>query len=351
MQIEGEDTQREEQVFKKNKRRYIALVIAAIIGIIAIFLTSLCVGNYKTSVKDVFLALFNRGDYPQVYTIVVYSRMPRLIASMFVGASLALSGFCYQSVFKNRMASPDLLGVSAGSSVGAVIAILLNAPFVIISMFSFFGGIVAVLITALIARLFKGNNFSVSLLLSGIVVTGLMNALVGIAKFVSNDAQLSSITYWLLGGFNNVKYEQLVVVCPIMLVCIVLLLMLRWKIVMLQNSDFDAISHGINVKRIRICIITLATLITALSVSISGTVGWVGLAIPNLISLLVNSDSKKAIVLSALFGSFFTMCCDLLARSLTTSEIPVGIITGAFGAIIFIIVLIIRRAQTWKTHY
>ena len=120
---------------------------------------------------------------------------------------------------------------------------------------------------------------------------------------------------------------------------------------MLQNSDFDAISHGINVKRIRICIITLATLITALSVSISGTVGWVGLAIPNLISLLVNNDSKKAIVLSALFGSFFTMCCDLLARSLTTSEIPVGIITGAFGAIIFIIVLIIRRAQTWKTHY
>lgn len=223
MQVEGADTQREEQVFKKNKRRYITLVIAAIVGVIVIFLTSLCVGNYKTSVNDVFLALFNKDDYPQIYTIVVYSRMPRLIASMLVGASLALSGFCYQSIFKNKMASPDLLGVSAGSSVGAVIAILLNASFAIISIFSFLGGIIAVLITALIARLFKGNNFSVSLLLSGIVVSGLMNALVGIAKFVSNDAQLSSITYWLLGGFNNAKYEQLVIVCPIMLVCIVIL--------------------------------------------------------------------------------------------------------------------------------
>lgn len=350
MRLENAETQREERILKKSKTRYILLVLIAIIGIISIFLVSLCVGNYKTSVSDVFLALLNKNDYPQIYTIVVYSRMPRLFASAFVGASLALSGFCYQSVFKNKMASPDLLGVSAGSSVGAVIAILLNVSFAIISLFSFIGGVIAVLATALLTKLFKGNNISVSLLLSGIVITGLMNALVGIAKFVSNDAQLSSITYWLLGGFNNVKFEQLIIVCPIMLVCIVFLLLLRWKIVMLQNSDFDAKSHGINVKRIRTCIVTLATLITALSVSISGTVGWVGLAIPNLINLLVNNDYKKAIVLSVLFGSFFTMCCDLLARSLTTSEIPVGIITGALGAIIFIVVLIIRKAQAWNTH-
>ena len=341
----------EEKHYRASKRLFLALMAIGVTLLIGTVCLSLTCGNYHTSLKDVVSAIVNSTDNSQVYRIITLSRVPRLIAALFVGAALSVAGLVYQDIFLNRMASPDLLSVSAGSSVGAVIAILLNAPFVIISTFSFFGGIVAVLITALIARLFKGNNFSVSLLLSGIVVTGLMNALVGIAKFVSNDAQLSSITYWLLGGFNNVKYEQLVVVCPIMLVCIVLLLMLRWKIVMLQNSDFDAISHGINVKRIRICIITLATLITALSVSISGTVGWVGLAIPNLISLLVNNDSKKAIVLSALFGSFFTMCCDLLARSLTTSEIPVGIITGAFGAIIFIIVLIIRRAQTWKTHY
>lgn len=342
---------KEEKAYEKSQKKYLLLILIVAIGLLAIFLTSLCVGNYRTNVKDVFLAIVSRQEYPQVYTIVVYSRLPRLVASMFVGASLAISGFCYQNIFKNKMASPDLLGVSAGASVGAVVAILLNFSFAIISLFSFFGGIFAVLATVLVAKLFKEDNFSVSLLLSGIVISGLMNALVGIAKFVSNDAQLSSITYWLLGGFNNVKYEQLAIVCPIMLVCIVLLLMLRWKIVMLQNADFDAISHGIDVKKIRIFIVVLATLVTALSVSISGTVGWVGLAIPNLINLFVNNDSKKAIVLSVLFGSLFTMCCDLLARSLTASEIPVGIITGAFGAIIFIVILIIKRVQKCTTRY
>ena len=114
---------------------------------------------------------------------------------------------------------------------------------------------------------------------------------------------------------------------------------------MLQNSDEDAQSHGINVKRVRAAVIVLSTLITALSVAISGTVGWIGLAIPNLINLLVKNDSKKTIILSVIIGSLFACVCDLLCRTLTTSEIPVGILTGIFGAVIFIVVLIVRRVQ------
>lgn len=344
MQLEESEILKEEKYYKKEKIKYVVLILLSVISILIMILVSLCNGNYNTSIDEVFKAIFS-GDNPQIYTIVVYSRLPRLLASIFVGAALAVSGFCYQSLFKNKMASPDLLGVSSGASVGAVVAILLNCSFVFISLFSFVGGIFAVIITSFVARLFKGVNFSVSLLLSGIVVTGFMNSFVGIAKFVSNDAQLSSITYWLLGGFNNVKYEQLVVVCPIIFICIILLLLLRWKIVMLQNSDNDAMSHGINVRRVRIVVVMLATLITALSVSISGTVGWIGLAIPNLMNLVVKNDSKKSMVLSVLFGSLFAMCCDLMARTLTSSEIPVGIITGVFGASIFLIVLIVRRIK------
>ena len=223
--------------------------------------------------------------------------------------------------------------------------LLERVSFAFISLFSFIGGVIAVVITAFIARLFKGVNYSISLLLSGIVVAGFMNSFVGIAKSVSNMSQLASITYWLLGGFYNARYEQLVIVCPIIFVCIVCLILLRWKIVMLQNSDEDAQSHGINVKRVRAAVIILSTLITALSVAISGTVGWIGLAIPNLINLIVKNDSKKTIILSVIVGSLFACICDLLCRTLTTSEIPVGILTGIFGAIIFIVVLIVRRVQ------
>lgn len=345
MQLESSFIQREEKYYKEEKIKYILLISFGILAILTMVIISLCVGNYKTTPLEVLNALIDRENNAQVFNIVIYSRMPRLLASLFVGASLSIAGFCYQSIFKNKMASPDLLGVSAGASAGAVVAILLNFSFAFISLFSFIGGVIAVVITAFIARLFKGVNYSISLLLSGIVVAGFMNSFVGIAKSVSNMSQLASITYWLLGGFYNARYEQLVIVCPIIFVCIVCLILLRWKIVMLQNSDEDAQSHGINVKRVRAAVIILSTLITALSVAISGTVGWIGLAIPNLINLIVKNDSKKTIILSVIIGSLFACICDLLCRTLTTSEIPVGILTGIFGAIIFIVVLIVRRVQ------
>jgi len=246
---------------KRDRRRYLLFLVIGISLIVFTFFLSMCVGNYKTSLSEVIKALFTSSGDERIYTIVVYSRLPRLIASLFVGAALAISGYCYQSIFKNRMASPDILGVSGGAGLGAVIAILLNFSFVLISFFSFIGGIISVLLTISLSKLFKQSQSSVSLLLSGIVVGGLLNSFIGFAKFVSNTSQLASITYWLLGGFNNVKYDQLYIVCPLIFICVLLLLLFKWNISMLQNNDSDAVSHGINPKVVRAMVIVLATII------------------------------------------------------------------------------------------
>lgn len=316
----------------------------------AVVLLTLCVGNYDTTAADVVKALIDPANHPQVHRIIVLSRVPRLIASAFVGMALSVSGLVYQEIFTNKMASPDILGVSSGAGCGASLAIILGLRFEMTGLFSFAGGLAAVILTMLVSRLFTGGNKSISLILSGIVIGGMMNAFLGLLKYVSNDHQLSTITFWLLGGFFNVTYSQLLVVVPFITAGTAVLYVFRWKILMLKNGDEDAQAHGISASRIRRLVILVATIITSLSICVSGTVGWIGLAIPNLVRLLTCGQNEQSMPLTIVYGMAFTTFCDLLSRTLTDSEIPVGIITGSVGALLFIIVLIVRKRND-KTGY
>ena len=277
---------------------------------------------------------------------MVYSRLPRLISAVFVGAALSVAGLTYQDIFSNRMASPDILGVSAGAGVGASISIYYGISFWLTGLFSFIGDVAAVCLTIAASRLFgKRNCGSVYLILAGIVIGGLMNSLLGLFKYLSNDSQLSSITFWLLGGFYNTKYSQLAVACPIIAVGIVILFLLRWKIVMLRSGDSDAYTHGINAGIIRKLCTAVTTIVTSTSICISGTIGWIGLANPNLVRLLIKNDGRRLMPLSIVYGILLTEICDLLARTITNTEIPVGIISGFIGATMFIFVLIVQKKE------
>lgn len=333
----------EEKVYRKNNIRFYILLLIGIVALIITIGISLTIGNYKTSIGEVIKSLINPESNPQVYNIVVYSRLPRLISSLIVGLALSISGLTYQQIFKNKMASPDVLGVSQGASVGAAFAIVLSSSFALTSFISFAGGIIAVTLTLVISRLFKGKDKSLSLILSGIVVGGLMSSTLGFIKYISNDRQLSSITFWLLGGFYNTTYDQLKIVAPIIIACSILLFALRWNINMLGHGDRDAKTHGLNSTLIRNLVIIFSTIITSLSVGISGTISWIGLAIPNLMRVVIKNDPKRLMGLTIVYGMLFTTICDLLARTLTAFEIPVGIITGCLGSFIFIVVLLIRR--------
>ena len=341
----------EEKHYRASKRWFLALMAIGVTLLIGTVCLSLTCGNYHTSLKDVVSAIMNPTENSQVYIIITLSRVPRLIAALFVGAALSVAGLVYQDIFLNRMASPDLLGVSAGAGCGASFAIIMGFGFSMVGVMSFFGGILAVTLTIVVSNLFGRTNKSIALILSGIVIAGLMNSLLGLFKYVSSDTQLATITFWLLGGFNNVTYKQLTLVVPIISAGLILLYLLRWKILMLRNGDLDAKMHGINATALRYVVIVVSTIITALSVCISGTIGWIGLAIPNLMRIFVSNDSKRLMPLTTVYGMVFTATCDLLARTLTKSEIPVGILSGALGACLFVIVLVVRRVQDGKKSY
>ena len=274
----------------------------------------------------------------------MYSRLPRLLAALSVGAALSAAGWVYQEIFTNRMASPDILGVSSGSGVGASIAIILGYGMSAIGVMAFVFGLASVLLTMTLSKVFSNNSDkTLSMILSGIVIGGLMSSILGFLKYISNDAQLATVTYWLLGGFYNVTYTELLVVLPIIGIGLFLLLLLRWKIMILKNGEIDAKIHGVNYSVMRATSIALATIVTAASVSISGTIGWIGLAIPNFIRILVRDNEKQVLPLAMIYGSAFTGLSDFFARSITGTEIPIGIITGIFGALIFIITIFVRR--------
>jgi len=337
----------ESNIYRKGQRRYWFLLVSGIVSASAVFIISLYLGNYKTTPVEALVALIHPETNPQTYKIITLSRLPRLLASVLVGAALSVAGLTYQDIFSNRMVSPDILGVSAGAGVGASISIYFGFSFLGTGFCAFVGGVLAVFLTVASSKLFgKSDRTSASLILAGIVVGGLMNSLLGLFKYISNDSQLASITFWLLGGFYNTSYRQLAVAFPLIIVGIVVLFLFRWKIVMLRLGNSDAYAHGINAKLLRRSCIIITTIITSVSICISGTIGWIGLAIPNLMRLLVQNDGRKLMPLSIIYGILFTEICDLLARTITNTEIPVGIISGFIGAIMFILVLFIQAKRS-----
>lgn len=334
----------EGRSYDASQNRYIILLIIGFLLLGGLVILSLTSGNYKTSLQDIMQTFINSDSNQQVYNVVIFSRIPRLLAAMIIGAALSVSGLVFQDIFVNHMASPDILGVSSGAGFGASMAIFLGFGYVYVWLFSFIGGILSVCITVLVSSFFRqdaGN--SITLILSGIIIGGLMNSAIGLLKFLSNDAQLSSITYWLLGGLYNTNYSQLKIAVPIIAVGILFLYLLRWKIILLRNGTMDARVHGVNAQRIKFVAISLATLITAMSVSVGGNIGWIGLAVPNMMKVVLKDDNKHIMPLVILYGMAFTVLSDLFARTISMSEIPIGIITGIMGSIIFVIVLLVRR--------
>lgn len=337
-------------IYKKNQRRYRLLLAVGIVLVVVMFVVSLCDGNYSMPFTDVLSALANPQADSQTNNIIWNIRFPRLCASMLVGAALSVAGLTYQNIFSNRMASPDILGVSAGAGVGASISIYFGLSFLLTGVFAFVGGVAAVVLTVASSKLFgRNDSTSSSMILAGIVVGGLMNSLLGLFKYLSNDTQLASITFWLLGSFSNTNWYQLKIAIPVIVVGIIILFRFRWKIEMLHLGDSDAYAHGIDAKSLRRICIIVTTIITSVSICISGTIGWIGLAIPNLMRLLVQNDGRKLMPLSIVYGILFTEICGFLARWRTKTEIPVGIISGFIGAIMFILVLLIQTRKE-KMH-
>lgn len=277
--------------------------------------------------------------------VIISLRLPRIIAAVIVGASLAVSGVSFQLLFYNPVASPDTLGVTSSASCGAVLAILLGLGAFAIKLTSFVTGCAAVLFVLFFAtKLSKGQNMTVYLILVGMVVSALFSAMMSIMKFIADPTtQLPQITYWLMGSFANVTVKDLPYCVLFFAFGIVPLFLLRWRMNLLSLSEYEARSMGENVTSLRIITVVCATLLTSSSVAMTGGISWVGLVIPHIARLLVGNDARKLLPVSALMGSSFLLLMDDLSRSLTAAEIPISILTSLFGAPVFFALLIKKK--------
>ena len=263
--------------------------------------------------------------------------------AMLVGASLSISGASFQGMFRNPLVSSDILGVSAGAGLGAVISISYGGSVVVTEICAFAGGLTAVGIAFLMSRVYKTSP-ALMLVLSGVVVGAFFSALISLFKFVANPYEkLPVIVFWLMGSLNAITYSDLLTVAGPMAVGGTLLVLVRWRINLLSMGDEQARSLGVNTELLKVIVIIGATLVTSAAVAVSGIIGWVGLVIPHITRMLVGNDHRVLIPASISMGAAYMLIIDDLARTVTTAEIPLGILTAVVGAPFFAYLL--RRTQ------
>lgn len=321
-----------------NTKIRLPVAVILILVLFLVFLLSACMGHYSirplTCLKIMILGPFGyQGDWsPLDQSVLLDLRLPRIVGAILVGACLAVSGASYQSVFQNPLVSPDILGVSSGACVGAAVAILLHLPNTLIMIFSFSAGILTVAATLAIPRLLRSES-NIMLVLSGIVVGGLTGSAMGIIKYVADPlSELPQITYWTMGSMEGVTFPILAYAIVPVVVCMVLLMRMSWWIDIISMGEADAKTVGANVRRVRLITICCSTLLTAISVCMCGTIGWVGLVIPHFARMFVGPSNTKLLPTSAILGAIFLMGVDTIARNVAAVEVPMGIITGLVGA-------------------
>jgi len=283
---------------------------------------------------------------PQNYSVIIGIRLPRIILALLSGAGLAVAGASFQALFTNPLATPDTLGVAAGASFGAVLALLVWDNLLWIQTIAMFMGLLAVFLTYTISKV-RGQATVVMMVLSGIVIASMFQAFVSLIKYLADpEDKLPSITYWLMGSLASINYKSLLIGAPFIIVGIALIFALRWKLNVLSLSEDEAHSMGINVKKLRLLIVVAATMTTVSTVSMCGQVGWIGLLIPHIARMLFGSNNRLIVPASISLGAVFMLVIDTFARSATAAEIPVSILTATIGAPFFIF-LLRRTGGAW----
>jgi len=307
------------------------------------FILSCAVGRYPVQ-PLVVVRLFASRLFPSLMSdnlseaaIVLFRvRLPRVVAAALVGAALSASGAAYQGIFRNPLVSPDVLGVSAGAGFGAALAIFLSFTAAGITLGSFAFGIGTALLVAFLAR-HLGNDNTLALVLSGIMTGSLLSSATSFLKLAGDPQNvLPAITYWLMGSLASVRENDILFAAPLILASLLLLYLLRWRINILTMGDEEARTLGTDIRLSRALVMTAATLATAACVSISGLIGWVGLVIPHFARLLAGSDYRVLMPAAMLMGASFLLLVDDLARMITASEIPLGILTSFVGVPFFL---------------
>ncbi|CAL1238818.1 FecCD family ABC transporter permease [Candidatus Methylocalor cossyra] len=315
--------------------------------LLAAMLLSLGLGRYPVPWQDWYGLLTNPlghapadgRDLQVLRNVLVEIRLPRVVAAVLIGAALSVSGAAFQSVFMNPLVSPGLLGVLAGASFGAALAMLLSEQWWVVQGSAFLCGLLAVAVAIGLVRLYRVRSL-LMLVLGGIISGALFTALLSVVKYLADPYnQLPAIMYWLMGTLSNADLATISILAMPMLTGILALIALGRHLNVLSLGDEEARALGVAVERVRLAVILWATLISALTVVIAGMIGWIGLMVPHMARLMVGPDNKRLLPASALLGAAFLLLVDDLSRLLWTVEVPIGILTELLGIPVFVLLL------------
>jgi iron complex transport system permease protein len=322
--------------------------------LVAIVLLSLGVGRYPVPPGEILrivgakLAGLPSGVSETAETVIWQVRLPRVGAGLLVGAALAASGAVYQGLFRNPLVSPDILGVSAGASLGAVAGIFLSLSVVAIQALAFAGGLIAVALVYLVGSAARGRDPVLVLVLAGVAIGALLGACISLLKVLADPYnQLPAITFWLLGSLASVTRGDLVSILPAVVLGLIPMVLLRWRMNLMTLDDEEARALGVETARLRLVLIASATLMTAAAVSISGIIGWIGLLVPHVARALAGPDFARLLPAALMLGGGYLVAVDTLARTMAPIEVPLGILTAAIGAPFFLWLLLTAR-QGWR---
>ncbi len=343
------------------------LFLFLLVSPIFAFFISLCIGAYHiplSAIVDMVILKtlqvisgilakmsFGRVDftvqipYPSVYQTILFKiRLPRVVLAMIVGSALALSGAVLQAIFRNPLVNSYILGISAGAAFGAALAIGLSLSLGITPL-AFAFAILAVFLTTSLAKI-GGRITPVSLVLAGVIVNAFFSALTSLLKFLMEHEKLASVVYWLMGSFADADWHSVKVAFPVIFFGCALVYLMRWQLNVLSFGE-EAKIVGVETEKLKFAFIIIISLITAVSVAFCGIIGWVGLMIPHIVRMAFGPDHKTLIPLTITVGASFMVLADTLARSVTTYEIPIGILTTILG-IPFFAYLLRKTGGGWN---
>jgi iron complex transport system permease protein len=315
-------------------------LLLALIGLAAVSLT---LGAYPISLQGSIDALLGQGDAMAVQ-VIQDIRLPRTLGAILVGTALAAAGAAYQMLFRNPLVSPDILGVSSGAGLGAVLGLFLGLPMLGVQGLAFTGGIAAVLLVLALSKAMPHADRTLVLVLTGVVLGALAGAITSLLKILADPYdQLPAITFWLLGSLSGIQMNEVYAIAPLVLLACVVLYLLRWRLNILSLPEHEAVALGVPVKPLRITVIALATLMTSAVVAVSGVIGWIGLFIPHAARMLVGPSLVRLLPTSILMGSIFLLLVDTASRSFGSIEVPLGLLTALVGAPFFLTLLLQRK--------
>jgi len=334
---------------KRRTTRWLlgGLVVLTVVSVLA----GIAIGPVLVPIKRILASLLRQetGGLSAMQEVILWQiRLPRVLLGLLVGSGLAVSGVAMQGLFRNPLASPYILGVASGASTGAALAILLAggiAPLLPVGAFA--GAAIAVLVVYGLAR--PGNHTTevFTLIMAGVAVGSFFSAITSFLIFLSSGGEkLSDVLFWIMGGLGRANWTVLAILSPIVLIVIGAIFCFARDLNALALGEETAQHVGVNPKTLYRWLLVLTTLLTAASVALAGTIGFIGLAIPHIMRLLLGPDHRKLLPASALAGGCFLVWSDLLARTaFAPAELPVGVITAFFGAPFFLYLLKAKRAR------